>query len=83
VDVVRGEMLEPCSGAFRKVEPQVLDDEVIVVRPACSTGEAEVFQPYGRVGVPGVLDDVWWRTEMSQEWRVPDPLCERLRAASV
>jgi len=27
VNVVREEMLEPCSGAFRKVQWQVLDDE--------------------------------------------------------
>ena len=33
VDAIRGEMLEPCSGAFRKVERQVLDDEEIVVHP--------------------------------------------------
>jgi hypothetical protein len=33
VDAVCGEMLEPCSGAFHKVEWQVLDDEEIVVPP--------------------------------------------------
>jgi hypothetical protein len=43
VDVVHGEMLEPCSGAFRKVERQVLDDEEIVICPAYSIGEVEVF----------------------------------------
>jgi hypothetical protein len=36
-------MLKPCSGAFHEVEWQVLDDEEIIVRPACSTGEAKVF----------------------------------------
>jgi hypothetical protein len=60
VDVVHGEMLEPCSGAFCKVERQVLDDEGIVVRPAYSIGEVEVFQPHGKIGVPRVLDDVQW-----------------------
>jgi hypothetical protein len=55
VDAVCGQMLEPCSGAFRKVEQQVLDDEEIIVRPACSTSEAEVFQSYGGVGVSVVL----------------------------
>ena len=58
MDVVHGEMLEPCSGAFHKVEWQVLDDEEIIIRPACLIGEAKVLQPHGRVGVPGVLDDV-------------------------
>ena len=43
VDAVRGEMLEPCSGAFYEVEWQVLDDEEIVVHPAYSTGKSEVF----------------------------------------
>jgi hypothetical protein len=73
VDVVQGEMLEPCLGAFDKVERQVLDDEEIVVRPTCSTGEAEVFQPHFGVGVPRVLDDVRRRMEVHQEWRLPDP----------
>ena len=58
MDAIHGEVLEPCSGAFRKVERQVLDDEEIVIRPTCSTGEVEVFEPHGGVGVPGVLDDV-------------------------
>jgi hypothetical protein len=43
VDAVHGEMLEPCSSAFHEVEWQVLDDEEIIVRPACSTGKVEVF----------------------------------------
>jgi hypothetical protein len=43
VDAVRGEMLEPCSSAFREVERQILDDEVIVVCPTYSTGEVEIF----------------------------------------
>jgi hypothetical protein len=38
-------VLEPCSSAFCKVEWQVLEDEEVIVRLACSTGEAEVFQP--------------------------------------
>jgi hypothetical protein len=41
-------------------ERQVLDDEEIVVHPACSTGEAKVFQPHGGVGVtpqPGPRQD--------------------------
>ena len=83
VDAVRGEMLEPCSGAFCKVERQVLDDEEFVVCPACLTSEAAVFQPHGRVGVLGVLDDVRRRAETRQEWRLSDPLYERLRVAGV
>ena len=63
VDAVRGEMLEPCSGAFREVERQVLDDEEVIIRSTCVTGEAKVFQPYGGVGVSGVLNDVRWCLE--------------------
>ena len=63
VDALREEVLEPCSGTFREVEQQVLDDEEVIIRPACSTGEAKVFQPYGGVGVLRVFDDVWWHTK--------------------
>ena len=64
VDDVREEMLEPCLGAFYKVEWQVLNDEEVIIRPACSTGEVEVFLPHDRVGVPRVLDDVRQCVEM-------------------
>jgi hypothetical protein len=52
VDVVHGEVLKPCSSAFCKVERQVLDDKEVVVLPARSISEEEVFQPYDGVGVP-------------------------------
>ena len=55
MDAARGDILEPCSGSFRKVERQVLDDEEVVVRPAYSTSEAEVFQPHSGVGVYNTL----------------------------
>ena len=82
VDAIRGEMLEPCLGAFHEVERQILDDEEIVICPAYSTGEAKVFQQHIRVGVPRVLDDVWRRAEARMEWRLPDPFSGRLRATS-
>ena len=59
MDAIHGEMLEPCSGTYCKVEWQVLDDEEIIICPIYSIGKAEVFQPHGGVGVPRVLDDVW------------------------
>jgi hypothetical protein len=49
----------------------------------CSTSEAEVFQPYGGVGVLGVLNDVHRCTKTHREWHLPDPLRERLWATSV
>jgi len=48
VDVVRKEVFEPCSGAFHKVEWQVLDDEEIIVS-TCSTGEVKIL--YHKVGL--------------------------------
>jgi hypothetical protein len=60
-----------------------LDDEEVIVHPACLKGEAEVFQPHDGVGVPEVLDDVWWRAEVHRKWRLPDPFCERLRATGI
>jgi hypothetical protein len=63
MDAVRGEMLEPCSRTFHKVERQVFDDEEIIVHPTHSTGEAEVFQPHGEVCVPRGLDDIWRHVE--------------------
>ena len=81
MDAIRREMLEPCLGTFHKVEQQVLNDEEIIVRPACSIGEVEVFQPHSTVGVPGVLDDVRRRTEARQEWCLSDPFCEHMDKA--
>ena len=78
MDAVRGEMLEPCSGTFYKVEWQVLDDEEIIICPAYSTSEVEVFQPHDGVCVLGVLDDDRWRVETRWEWHLLDPFCECL-----
>ena len=83
VDAVHGEVLEPCSGAFHKVEWQALDDEEIIVCPSYSIDEMEVFQPHGGVGVPRVLDDVWRCTETRREWRLPDPFRKRLWAVGI
>jgi hypothetical protein len=47
-----------------------LDNEEIIIRPARLTGEAKVFQPYGRVGVLRVLDNIRRCTETRQEWRL-------------
>ena len=83
MDAVRGEMLEPCSGTFYEVERQVLYDEEVIICPACSTGETEVLQLHGGVGVPGILVDVQRRAEACREWRLPDSFCERLRSTGI
>jgi hypothetical protein len=43
MDAIHGEMLEPCSGTFCKVERKVLYNEEVIVQPTCSTGETEVL----------------------------------------
>jgi hypothetical protein len=60
-----------------------LDNEEVAVRSGCSTSEVEVFEPYSGVSVLGVFGDVRQRMEPSQKWGLPDPLRERLWAASV
>ena len=82
VDAVRGEMLEPCLGSFCKVEWQALDDEEIVVPPACSIGEAKIFQPHGGVGVLRILA-IQRCVKTRREWRLPNPFCEHLWAIGI
>jgi len=43
MDAICVEVLEPCLGALREVERQVLDDEEVIVGLTCSAGEAKVF----------------------------------------
>ena len=40
------------------VDGEVLDDEVVIIHSSGSAGEPEVFEPYTRVGLPGVSGDV-------------------------
>jgi hypothetical protein len=37
---------------------EVLDDEVVIIRPSSLAGESEIFQPYSGVRFPDVLGDV-------------------------
>jgi hypothetical protein len=46
---------------------KVLDDEVIIIRSSNLTSESEVFQPYSRVRLPGVLGDVCGWSEVRWE----------------
>ena len=83
MDAVCGEVLEPRSGAFCEVERKVLDDEDVIIRPSCSKGKAEVYQPYSGVGVLGVFGIVRRCAEPCRERRLADLLREHLWAASV
>ena len=45
------------------VDGEVLDDEVVIIHSSSSVGELEVFKPYTRVRLPGVLANVGGRSE--------------------
>jgi hypothetical protein len=47
---------------------EVLDDDVVSIRPSGSAGELEVFQPYSRVHLPSVLRDIGGWLEAWREW---------------
>jgi hypothetical protein len=55
---------------------EVLDDEVVIIRPSGWAGESEIFQPYSRVHFPGVLGDVGGWSEAWREWRFLDAASE-------
>ena len=51
---------------------EILNDEMVIIHPAGSAGEPEIFDPNTRVRLPGVLGDVGGRSEALWEWRSPD-----------
>ena len=48
----------PRSNMFPYVNGEVLNDEVVIIHSTGSAGEPEVFKPYTRVCLPGILGDV-------------------------
>jgi hypothetical protein len=67
---------EPCSNMLPNTNEEVLDDEVVVIRPSSLAGKSEVFLPYSRVRFPGVLGDVARWSEARREWRFLDAVSE-------
>lgn len=63
VDAIRRKVFDPGSHILCQVEGQELNDEGIIVRPTHAAHETEILQPYARVGVPRVFDDVGRRAE--------------------
>ena len=45
------------------VNGEVLNDEVVIIHSSGSAGEPEIFEPYIRVRLPGVLGDVGGQSE--------------------
>ena len=57
-DAVGQEEFEPCSNMLPHTDGEILNDEVVISHSSISAGEPEVFEPYTRVGLPGVFGDV-------------------------
>ena len=62
-DAVMQEEFKPRSNMFLHADGEVLNDEVVIIHSASSASEPEVFEPYTRVLLPGILGDVGWRSE--------------------
>jgi hypothetical protein len=60
-DAVGQQEFEPHSNVLPDTDGEVLDKEVVIIHPSGSAGEPKIFQPYNRVRLPGVLDDVGGR----------------------
>ena len=57
-DAVGRKEFEPCSNMLPHADGEILDDEVVIIHSSGSVGELKVFEPYTRVGLPDVSDDV-------------------------
>ena len=57
------EEFEPRSNMFSHTNGEVLDDEVVIIHSSGSVGQPEVFEPYTRIPLPGILGDVGRRSK--------------------
>ena len=57
---------------FPHTDREVLNDEVVIIHSTGLVGEPEVFKPYTRVRLPGILGDVGRRSEALWEQRSLD-----------
>ena len=46
---------------------EVLNDEMVIIHSSGSVGESEVFEPYTRIRLPGILGDVGRQSEALRE----------------
>jgi hypothetical protein len=67
IDRVSGQVIEPSSGHVGQVDGEELDDEEVIVHPACHAHEAVVHQLDARIGIAIILDDVVGCTETPRE----------------
>ena len=80
------EEFEPCPNMFPHADGEILDDEIVIIHPSSSAGEPEIFEPYTRVHLPGVLGDVggwlevlWERCSLDASTKGPRFLAIRAR----
>ena len=71
-DAVMREEFEPRLNMFPHADGEVLNDEVIIIHSSGSVGEPEVFEPYTRVCLLGILGDVGGRPKAQWERRSLD-----------
>jgi hypothetical protein len=55
---------------------EVLDDEVVIIRPSSSAREPKIFQPHSGVRFPSVLGDIGGWLKAQQEWCFLDAALE-------
>jgi hypothetical protein len=58
IDQVSRQVIEPDPGRIGQVNVEELDDEEVIICPACSAREAIVLQPNAGVGFAIIFDDV-------------------------
>ena len=57
------EEFKPCPNMFPDADGEILNDEMVIIHPSGSASEPEIFEPYIRVRLPGVLGDVGGQSE--------------------
>jgi hypothetical protein len=88
IDWVFGQVIESISGHVGQVDGEELDDEELIVRPACPARYVVVLQPDTGIGLAVILDDVVGHMETPREAHIVHvaPECFRskpLRATTV
>jgi hypothetical protein len=72
VDLVGGQVLEPCPSRVAEVQGQVADDDLVAGGPAQLASQAVVVEPHAGVRLPVVLDDGRGLAEALGERRFAD-----------
>ena len=68
MDLIRGQMLEPCSCGVGKVKRKVADDHGVICRVAQLASQAVVVEPECGIGLARVLDEGGGLSEVWGKW---------------